>query len=208
FIALGAGVFVLLIKWRARRRHASALGTRLADDEKGGDNRDIMPGGNVPPVRITFTRPSWPIQGPNQGPNQNQGQQNDNDDTFQAQAQRYSKTNSEMINDLMRAAYASEGGGNNMAAAYGHADQHYIDEKAYAMLAGQPPTPATEKRGVSKWLADVMTPRQSSISQRSWPYPVDPPEAQGPLPVGREEVDAAEIAAEAGCAGEFEAWCW
>ncbi|KAK3338716.1 hypothetical protein B0H65DRAFT_281374 [Neurospora tetraspora] len=180
FIALCTGFFFLFMKWRARRRPSSVFGTRLADDEKGGDNRD-MPGGNVPPVRITFTRPSWPIQ----EPNQNQGGQND---TFQAQAQRYSKTNSEMINDLMRAAYATENGGaggNNMAAAYGHAD-HYIDEKAYAMLAGQPPTPSvagTEKRGVSKWLADVMTPRQSSISQR-WPYPVDPPESL-PSPVAQ-----------------------
>lgn len=111
-----------------------------------------------------------------------------------------------MINDLVRAAYGSEAGGNNtMAAAYGHQStqgapqgggkhtDHYLDEKAYAMLAGHPPTPSvsTEKRGVSKWLVDVMTPktdRQSAMSQR-WPYPVDPPmpmpeQGGGPLPVG------------------------
>lgn len=140
-----------------------------------------MPGGNVPP--ITFTHPAWP----------NNNNPSANVNAAAAAAARDSKTNSEMINDMVRAAYASNNGVpvNNMQGQ--HAD-HYIDEKAYAMLAGHPPTPSvagTEKRGVSKWLADVMTPtaadRQSSVSQR-WPYPVDPPmpmpTAQGPLPVG------------------------
>lgn len=155
------------MKWRRRRRRQSSLfgpKTPLAD-EKGG-----------PPPTITFTHPSsWPNQ------NQNQGQS----DSAQRDPTNNNKTNSEVINDLIRAAYAAEGEGRNtMADAHDAANQHYLEEKAYAMLAGHPPTPAaTEKRGVSKWLADIMTPRQSTISMsQRWPYPVDPPPET--MPVG------------------------
>ncbi|EGZ72620.1 hypothetical protein NEUTE2DRAFT_106472 [Neurospora tetrasperma FGSC 2509] len=166
FIALLAGAFFLFIKWRRRHRQSSLFGpkTPLAD-EKGG-----------PPPTITFTHPSsWPNQ------NQGQGQT----DSAQRDPTNNNKTNSEVINDLIRAAYAAEGEGRNtMADAHDAANQHYLDEKAYAMLAGHPPTPAaTEKRGVSKWLADVMTPRQSTVSMsQRWPYPVDPPPET--MPVG------------------------
>lgn len=181
FIAILAGFAFLFIKWRRRRQSSSSSPSVYIADEKGNPG-NMPPGGNVPP--ITFTHPSWP--------------NNNNNNHYQTQRALDPKTNSEMINDMMRAAYAAEGGGNNMAAA--HAD-HYIDEKAYAMLAGHPPTPSvagTEKRSVSKWLGDVMTPnpstapappRQSAMSQK-WPYPVDPPmpaavqQGQGPLPVG------------------------
>ncbi|EAA33726.2 hypothetical protein NCU07582 [Neurospora crassa OR74A] len=169
FIALLAGAFFLFMKWRRRRRESSLFGpkTPLAD-EKGG-----------PPPAITFTRPSWPNQNQNQGQGQTNSAQRDPNNNN-------NKTNSEVINDLIRAAYAAEGEGRNtMADAHDAANQHnYLDEKAYAMLAGHPPTPAaTEKRGVSKWLADVMTPRQSTISMaQKWPYPVDPPPET--MPVG------------------------
>ena len=73
----------------------------------------------------------------------------------------------------MKAAYASNNGGNDMEGAYAPPpvpklppQQQYqeevnvfMDEKAYAALAG-PPTPATAQKPVMRWLDGVKTPTQ------------------------------------------------
>jgi hypothetical protein len=81
------------------------------------------------------------------------------------------------MDDLMKAAYATNDGTNDMQGAYAppvpklppqlppqdHEHEHgavglgFMDEKAYAALAG-PPTPATPQKPVMRWLDEVKPP--------------------------------------------------
>jgi hypothetical protein len=85
------------------------------------------------------------------------------------------KTNTQIMDDLMKAAYMADGGMNDMEGAYGGgADKQppqlppqqqvsaFMDEKAYAALAGPmtPMTPMTPKPPVMQWLTEVKTPTQ------------------------------------------------
>ncbi|KAK4168777.1 hypothetical protein QBC43DRAFT_309667 [Cladorrhinum sp. PSN259] len=83
------------------------------------------------------------------------------------------KTNTKIMDDLMKATYDAENGGNDMAGAgYGYWDKKYasqlptqqqsawLDEKAFVALGGEL-TPRTPKKPVSRWLEAVQTPRQS-----------------------------------------------
>lgn len=98
------------------------------------------------------------------------------------------KTNTKIIDDLMKAAYAAENGGNDMAFASAYGPDKFglpppqaaafMDEKAYIALAG-PPTPRTPKKPVSQWLNNVTTPRQSRGPVFP-PSPSLPPDADEP----------------------------
>ncbi|KAK4199813.1 hypothetical protein QBC40DRAFT_78347 [Triangularia verruculosa] len=75
------------------------------------------------------------------------------------------KTNTAIMDDLMRAAYEAENG--NDMEYYGGSPPdkkeihpNMIDEKAYVALAGHL-TPRTPKKPVSTWLGGIVTPRQS-----------------------------------------------
>ncbi|KAK4178274.1 hypothetical protein QBC36DRAFT_109031 [Triangularia setosa] len=76
------------------------------------------------------------------------------------------KTNTAIMDDLMKAAYAAEHGNNDMEFYGGYpGDQkdihpNMIDEKAYVALTGHL-TPGTPKKPVSTWLGGIVTPRQS-----------------------------------------------
>ncbi|KAK4227520.1 hypothetical protein QBC38DRAFT_416858 [Podospora fimiseda] len=72
------------------------------------------------------------------------------------------KTNTKIMDDLMKAAYDAENGGNDMAAVYWQEKQQstWLDPKAFAALGGEP-TPRTPKKPVSRWLEAVQTPRDS-----------------------------------------------
>ena len=82
------------------------------------------------------------------------------------------KTNTQIMDDLMKAAYGAENGTNDMESGVwpaaskdppqlpaGKQTSAFMDEKAYAALAGPgaPPTPA---KPVMRWLDDVRTPTQ------------------------------------------------
>lgn len=108
------------------------------------------------------------------------------------------KTNTQIMDDLMKAAYANDSGMNDMEGAYAPAvpklppqlPAHpqagaFMDEKAYAALAG-PPTPGTPKKPVMKWLDEVKTPTQPNGPEIP-PTPDMPPSATMPrlMPGGR-----------------------
>ncbi|KAK4660033.1 hypothetical protein QC762_115550 [Podospora pseudocomata] len=75
------------------------------------------------------------------------------------------KTNTAIMDDLMKAAYQAENG-NDMEYYGGYPPDkkelhpNMIDEKAYVALAGHL-TPRTPKKPVSTWLGGIVTPRQS-----------------------------------------------
>jgi len=82
------------------------------------------------------------------------------------------KTNTQIMDDLMKAAYATENGTNDMESGMwpaaskeppqlpaGKQTSAFMDEKAYAALAG-PGAPATPVKPVMRWLDDVRTPTQ------------------------------------------------
>lgn len=80
----------------------------------------------------------------------------------------HAKTGSQIMDDLLKAAYAADGGMNDMEGGAAAAEklppqqQHasaFMDEQAYATLAG-PMAPATPKKPVMKWLTEVKTPTQ------------------------------------------------
>jgi hypothetical protein len=87
------------------------------------------------------------------------------------------KTNSEMMNGLMKAAYAAEGGMNDMET-FGRGPG-FMDEKAYAKLEGQPITGG--RKPVSRWLSGIITP-----STRSRPPSMPPTPGQVPAMPRRE----------------------
>ncbi|SPQ19149.1 5374976d-d8d6-4a2d-91e4-43e524fbfa71 [Thermothielavioides terrestris] len=88
------------------------------------------------------------------------------------------KTNTQIMDDLMRAAYLADSGMNDMESASAAApmataarpppraqqQQHqqtselFLDEKAYTALAGSLPTPGSPKKPVLRWLSGVKTP--------------------------------------------------
>ncbi|KAK0737425.1 hypothetical protein B0T21DRAFT_383401 [Apiosordaria backusii] len=76
------------------------------------------------------------------------------------------KTNTAIIDDMMKAAYAAENGSNDMEYYGGYPREqkevhpNFLDEKAYVALAGHL-TPRTPKKPVSTWLGGIVTPRQS-----------------------------------------------
>lgn len=74
------------------------------------------------------------------------------------------KTNTKIMDDLMRAAYDSENGGNDMAGAgfYGINEKQsaWLDEKAFVALGGEL-TPRRTSKPVNRWLSAIETPRQS-----------------------------------------------
>ncbi|KAK4156774.1 hypothetical protein C8A00DRAFT_12350 [Chaetomidium leptoderma] len=101
------------------------------------------------------------------------------------------KTNIQIMDDLMKAAYAADNGTNSMEGAYAPAlpklppqlPQHqqtrvFLDEKAYFALAG-PDAPATPKKPVMRWLDDVRTPTQPNGPEIP-PSPAMPPSATMP----------------------------
>jgi hypothetical protein len=81
------------------------------------------------------------------------------------------KTNTQIMDDLMRAAYAAENGTNDMEGASSPAAPAkavpqqpgaFLDEKAYAALArpATPPAPGSPVKPVMRWLDAVKTPTQ------------------------------------------------
>ncbi|KAK3996396.1 hypothetical protein QBC44DRAFT_147622 [Cladorrhinum sp. PSN332] len=98
------------------------------------------------------------------------GKKKDGNDPYSANANVNPKTNTKIIDDLMKAAYDAENGGNDMAGVYWqekYAPQlpekkqsAWLDPKAFTALGGQL-TPHTPKKPVSRWLEAVQTPRDS-----------------------------------------------
>ena len=112
------------------------------------------------------------------------------------------KTNTQIMDDLMKAAYATENGTNDMESAYAppavsklppqlpppqHQQQEvsvFMDEKAYVALAG-PPTPASpQRKPVMRWLNAVQTPTQPNGPEIP-PTPAMPQSATMPSGGGR-----------------------
>ncbi|KAK0733770.1 hypothetical protein B0T26DRAFT_36111 [Lasiosphaeria miniovina] len=77
---------------------------------------------------------------------------------------RVSKTNTDIMDNLMRAAYQAEGGQNDMESRVNAVEKPgFMDEKAYAMLAGRPAPPERKRqKPISRWLDGLMTPRVQS----------------------------------------------
>lgn len=154
-------------KWRDNGKRLSALPLFFNRSEKG-DGPDMAYGG------ATMERDTAPILAPPMvGINK--------------------KTNSEMMNDLMQAAYKAEGGysRDSEAGTFGKKDGNvafgekggpgFMNETTYTALAG-PPTPAP-KGPVGNWLSGVKTPHQSGAPpiRDNWPvseYASGPPPAQ------------------------------
>lgn len=103
------------------------------------------------------------------------------------------KTNTKIMDDLMKAAYDAENGNDReYSGAFGPDKKYppqlpppqqaaFMDEKAYVALAGQL-TPRTPKKPVSQWLDNVKTPRQSQ-GPAFPPSPSFPPDADmAPIP--------------------------
>ncbi|KAH6854820.1 hypothetical protein B0I37DRAFT_363108 [Chaetomium sp. MPI-CAGE-AT-0009] len=114
--------------------------------------------------------------------------------------QNAAKTNTQIMDDLMKAAYAANNGGNDMESAYAPPPKQqtanlFMDEKAYMTLAG-PPTPApapppippsptpTAQKPVMRWLDEVRTPTQPNGPEIP-PTPLMPPSATMPSAGGR-----------------------
>lgn len=101
------------------------------------------------------------------------------------------KTNTQIMDELMKAAYATDGGANGMQGAYGSTEKLplpeqqnvFLDEKAYAALAG-PLTPGSPKKPVMEWLTEVKTPTQPNGPEMP-PSPQMPPSVtMQPMPSG------------------------
>ncbi|KAK4236025.1 hypothetical protein C8A03DRAFT_36103 [Achaetomium macrosporum] len=107
------------------------------------------------------------------------------------------KTNTQIMDELMRAAYSAENGTNDMEGAFAPAKQPppqqqqqtsaFMDEKAYVALAG-PPTPAPvhvsvppQQKPLMKWLSEIKTPTQPN-GPGIPPSPEMPPSATLPRP--------------------------
>lgn len=113
------------------------------------------------------------------------------------------KTNTQIMDDLMRAAYAAESGGgggaaNGMERGFAPGNKPppppppaaqpkgpFMDEKAYAALVG-PPSPGSPKKPVMRWLDGVRPPTQPNGPEFP-PTPEMPASATMPrLPGGRD----------------------
>ncbi|KAK4119324.1 hypothetical protein N657DRAFT_260911 [Parathielavia appendiculata] len=152
-IVLGALAFAGLlvgaaIIWRKRRRDGGFPFFPQTRFRLNDDDESHAPSSHAPSV-------TGPLPGEVGGKNQ-------------------AKTNTQIMDDLMRAAYATDKGSNDMEGAYAPAvpkptpqlsqQQHeeaavFMDEKAYAALQ-RPQTPGSPKEPVMDWLHEVKTPTQ------------------------------------------------